>query len=366
MFFFPSGSNFFSSFSLFLQEASPSYILGNFKLFPAISHLRPHHSPLDSPPLFLSISTEISISNAIMMTWDNMLPTGWAGVLIEAVTAYSCLCIYYNRTPLWPKRKLTSPRLGLVICCVSCLTSFVGFVIGNAVLTDPPGLKINAWYITTLLLYPISAGFYGPMLVTGFLGYILGLEGPLRSNPDGDAKSTAPSSDTESEFKSMDIDTEGGKGTNAKERRLQRNRSKGTLCFWIFLMGTYAALLNTTLSWLILQERGSSASPVTWFETCSYLLLVLLSALCFGGMRYAFEMNPKINGLDLILRFLAFFGFFVVVVSHICAQAMLAATSNTMLGGIPDYHDWYEGAARGSCAFTVLFVLISWCSLSAY
>jgi len=291
-----------------------------------------------------------------LMGKNNMLPTGWIGILIDIVSAYSCLCVYHGRTPLWPKRELSMTKWGQLappLACISCLFSFVVLPVVNAMVNKHQS-GADYWYITSLQLYPLGLILMGTMLLFGVLSYMLGLDSPLPSKPDGDEKSTVPSLDTESKPESTGIDIEEGKITTGQGRRSQQKWGRLCLCVWILSMATHAISLHISM-W----RMGKAQDEATnWFAS-TWFLLVLISGFCMGGIRYSLERKENATGWDLLVRFLAFFFFFFTVVTHICTQVLLAATSHTMLGGLPVL-DGLDQIEVSGCYFgTVFFVLFA-------
>lgn len=278
---------------------------------------------------------------------NNLLATGWVGLLNFATLAYSCLCVYHGRIPLWPKDKITTGYVSSRYACyIACFNVFIALPIANVVLNLP----YNSWYHTSLVLHIMGGLVMGPMIFTGFLSYMLGvgLWGvddalPSESEGDRDEKATAPSSHAESETTTIDVDVEGGKRSTFEERLLLFNRlnqTRGALCWWIFAMATHTAVLNVMI-WLVSNEYYGE--EVNWFAS-AWFLLVLISGFCMGGVRYGFEMGETTKGWNLFLRFLAFFFFWLTVVSIICTQVLLAATSRNAAGGLPIFEGLKDAA----------------------
>lgn len=290
---------------------------------------------------------------------NNILPTGWISVFTSIAFAYSGLCIYHGRTPLRPKRELSTTRWGKMapyMCSLSYLLCWVAFPLLNLL-----GHTMDTWYSTTIQLYPVSAITWGPMLWTGFFSYMVGVEGSLLSERERDEKPTASSSDTESEPKSTDIDPELGGRAARDEGRLQLHRRKFMLCLWTIIMAMHTYGLNFWIS-MMLKAHDTS---VNWVQS-SWFLLVLISGFCMGGIRFGFEGRENANGWDLLVRFLTFFTFFVFVVSYICTHIVLAATSRTMLGGIPVFDGSSWSMVEGSYCITFLLVFLPLLTLSHF
>lgn len=282
---------------------------------------------------------------------ENPLATGlWATALFW-IAVYSGLCVYHNRSPLWPTRRLRFRSWAFALVKTTGVATYFFNLVACGIILSNYAPNCHGFILFSIGVQCLLTFWW--LVPSGVVSHMFGLNhrNANRDKEDGyedeaEKRSTSESWDENleggpsSSAVVSDIEASKPHAAKAQDVTVPFSRSKIYLACVVTNLALVGVLLHVSIARVCAQ-----IDPTIWNATGWHIAAVMIIMACtllVTGGRYALEFyahKGSLGGWDMFWRALAFFTFNFTFLTATVAQALLEEGASNVYKGIPVFPD---------------------------